>query len=208
MKKFLALMLLLTLVFIGVACGGDSGQGGGGVVKPTAVTITNAKGAYVMGEAVKLEVTVEPSNATVKTVEWTTSDDKVATVDGSGNVTLTTSHVVTSIAKTLTLTTSWIDTGITGTNLATGTWVVRVECSNSNPWYNEAWSGIMSWYADTTNSTDYDEIVLHKAGHASNDTTIYLRTIRSASSGRLKLQICASKAIGSSTYTFKFRNLI
>ena len=59
MKKFLALMLLLTLVFIGVACGEDSGQGGGGVVKPTSVAITNAKAEYVMGEPVKLEATVE-----------------------------------------------------------------------------------------------------------------------------------------------------
>ena len=86
MKKFLALMLLLTLVFIGVACGGDSGQGDG-VVKPTAVTITNAKTQYVMGEAVKLEAAVEPANATVKTVEWATSDDKVVTVDTNGTLT-------------------------------------------------------------------------------------------------------------------------
>ena len=88
MKKFLALMLLLTLVFIGVACGEDSGQGGGGgVVKPTSVAITNAKAEYVMGETVKLEATVEPANATVKTVEWTSSNELIAEVDQNGVVT-------------------------------------------------------------------------------------------------------------------------
>ena len=96
MKKFLALMLLLTLVFIGVACGEDSGQGGGGgVVKPTSVAITNAKAEYVMGEPVQLEATVEPANATVKTVEWTSSDDAIATIDANGNVTLKSAGEVT-----------------------------------------------------------------------------------------------------------------
>ena len=99
MKKFLALMLLLTLVFIGVACGEDSGQGGGGgVVKPTSVAITNAKAEYVMGEPVKLEATVEPANATVKTVEWTSSDDAIATIDANGNVTLKSAGEVTITA--------------------------------------------------------------------------------------------------------------
>ena len=88
MKKFLAIMLLLTLVFIGVACGDDSGQGGGGdVVKPTSVAITNAKAEYVIGEPVKLEASVEPSNATVKTIEWTSSNENVATIDANGNIT-------------------------------------------------------------------------------------------------------------------------
>ena len=86
MKKFIAFLLLFTLVFICVACGDDYGQGGG-VVKPTAVTITNAKTQYVMGEAVKLEAAIEPANATVKTVEWATSDDKVVTVDTNGTLT-------------------------------------------------------------------------------------------------------------------------
>ena len=88
MKKFLALMLLLTLVFIGVACGGGSGEGGkGGVVKPTAVTITNAKEQYVMGETVKLEAAIEPSNATVKTVEWKSSNESIVTIDANGALT-------------------------------------------------------------------------------------------------------------------------
>jgi len=36
----------------------------------------------------------------------------------------------------------------------------------------------MSWHTDSTNSGDADEILLHKAGHASSGNNIYLRTIR------------------------------
>ena len=117
---------------------------------------------------------------------------------------------VVTITKTLTITTNWADTGITGTNLESGTYVVQVsgihyEASNL---YNEIFSGVMSWYNGGTNSNDYDEILLHKAGHASNGRTIYLRTIRTFSGGYLKLQICSSVDFTSSSVTFKFRKLI
>ncbi|MBP3622241.1 MAG: hypothetical protein J6J16_10810, partial [Lachnospiraceae bacterium] len=107
--------------------------------------------------------------------------------------------------------TSWADTGITGTNLATGTYAVQmlVNDGTNTSQYNEHYSGIMSWFADTTNSTDADEILLHKAGHASNGRHVYLRTIRTASSGRLKLQISTTNAFtAASSITFKFKKLI
>lgn len=66
----------------------------------------------------------------------------------------------------------------------------------------------MSWYAGSTNNTDYDEIVLHKAGHASAGNTIYLRTIRK-SSGYLALQICCNKNCTEEiSYTITARRLL
>ena len=66
----------------------------------------------------------------------------------------------------------------------------------------------MSWYQASTNSTQADEIILHRAGHAPNAGDIYLRTERH-SSGTLMLQIRGSTSnSGSSNYVLKFRRMI
>ena len=121
------------------------------------------------------------------------------------------SNNLTTITKSLNVTQAWMDTGITSTNLpANGTYIVQVQVSandgTGNMWhcYN---SGVMSWYRDSTNDTDTDEIILHRSGHAYGKT-IYLRTVMQ-SSGVLKLQIGASAGIGAAyTYTFKFKRII
>lgn len=135
-----------------------------------------------------------------------------ASFDGSGNVTINaTANDITTITKSLKVTTSWMDTGIAGANLATGTYAVQMLINDgaNAAQYNEYYSGIMSWYSGTTNSGDADEILLHKAGHASNGRHVYLRIIRTTSSGNLKLQICSSDAFAAaSNITFKFKKLI
>lgn len=117
-------------------------------------------------------------------------------------------YSLTTITKNLNISTTWIDTGISGTDLATGSYMIQLSgmASSTGFWY-EIFTGTMSWYSGSTNSTDTDEILLHKAGHASNNKAIYLRTVRQAS-GSMKLQIASSHALGASNYTFKFRNLI
>ena len=121
----------------------------------------------------------------------------------------TTEYSLTTITKTLTVSTAWIDTGIAGTNLETGSYVIQMHINNSVlGMYNEQYSGIMSWYKDTTNSEDVDEILLHKAGHASTGRTYYLRTARHISSGRLHLEISCTHSHPSGGYQFKFRKLI
>ena len=50
----------------------------------------------------------------------------------------------------------------------------------------------MSLFSWTSNSGEADEILLHKAGHASNGKHVYLRTIRTTGGGYLKLQISCS----------------
>ena len=122
---------------------------------------------------------------------------------------------IKSITKSLTLTTSWLDTGINGTDLATGTYIIQVFVDNhgaNGQQYDEMYSGTMSWYSSNTNSTDHDEIVLHAAGHARNNKSIFLRVQRTltADTDDLKLQITSNRNATqtASNYIFKFRRMI
>ena len=82
----------------------------------------------------------------------------------------------------------WTDARpISGDALATGAYVVHFEVHGGGQWW-ERYTGIMSWYAEKTNSQDCDNIALHAAGHARNGQLIYLRTCR-AYGGRLRMQI-------------------
>lgn len=135
-----------------------------------------------------------------------------ASFDGSGNVTIkATANDITTITKLLNVTTSWVDTGIAGSNLESGTYAVQMYVNDGTNvgQYQEFYSGIMSWYSGTSNSGEADEILLHKAGHASNGKHVYLRTIRTTGGGYLKLQISCTHAFSAaSNITFKFKKLI
>ncbi|WP_120487808.1 Ig-like domain-containing protein [Brochothrix thermosphacta] len=52
----------------------------------TGVTLNKTTLAKIVGETEKLTATVVPANATDKTVTWTTSDAKIATVGADGTV--------------------------------------------------------------------------------------------------------------------------
>lgn len=171
----------------------------------TAQTITGAKTFTV--------------NVTAAGYKKTNSSDSYVLLGGGGHKAVSDfmlkteelSNNLTTITKSLNVTQAWMDTGITSTNLpANGTYIVQVQVSandgTGNMWhcYN---SGVMSWYRDSTNDTDTDEIILHRSGHAYGKT-IYLRTVMQ-SSRVLKLQIGASAGIGAAyTYTFKFKRII
>lgn len=119
-----------------------------------------------------------------------------------------------TFAFSLTLTTAWQNTSINASNLAAGTYAVQVFANDSavgGGQNNVYYSGIMSWYGSDTDSTDTNEIVLHRAGVASGSGCIYLRTQATITSDArdLMLQISAlTNNTGASTYTFKFRRLI
>lgn len=117
---------------------------------------------------------------------------------------------VTTITKSLLLTNNWKDTGIEGTALSTGSYMIQIMPTDNavTTQVNEYYTGIMSWYSGSTNSTDTDEIILHKAGQNANAKHIYLRVARSAS-GVLKLQIAYTEELTSATnITFKFKRMI
>ncbi|MCR5463421.1 MAG: Ig-like domain-containing protein [Bacteroidales bacterium] len=56
-------------------------------VSVTGVKLDNDKLELKAGETAQLTATVDPSNASDKSLEWTSSDAKIATVDASGKVT-------------------------------------------------------------------------------------------------------------------------
>lgn len=171
----------------------------------TAQTITGAKTFTV--------------NVTAAGYKKTNSSDSYVLLGGGGHKAVSDfmlkteelSNNLTTITKSLNVTQAWMDTGITSTNLpANGTYIVQVQVSandGTGNMYNCYNSGVMSWYRDSTNDTDTDEIILHRSGHAYGKT-IYLRTVMQIS-GVLKLQIGASAGIGAAyTYTFKFKRII
>lgn len=155
-----------------------------------------------------------------------TETDTLASVTARGNTTTSTiTHgglvpsagtgidQIYTVTDTLTLTTSWQDTSINAAELATGTYIVQVLANDfavGGGQYAEYYSGIMSWHAPDTNATQVDEIALHRAGHAPNSGTIFLRTKRQVSgSTGLRLEIAGTTVnTGTSNYTFKFRRMI
>ena len=56
-------------------------------INVTGVTIDKTELELVEGESAQLTATVSPENASDKSVKWTSSDEKVATVDNAGKVT-------------------------------------------------------------------------------------------------------------------------
>lgn len=138
---------------------------------------------------------------------YTPSEAKTLTITGSD---LFETYTFT---ESKTLTTNWQDTGISGADMAEGSYIIQLKTNDTATTglahYSEVYTGFLSWDSASTNSTDYDEIVLHKAGHASNGNNIYLRTTRKASSGYLTLQICCNKTCTTaSEYTITARRLL
>ena len=76
MKKLLALILALTLIFCATSCGRDV----------TMVTVSKTELVVNAGETANLTAKVSPVNARDKTVEWYSSNDGVCTVE-NGKVT-------------------------------------------------------------------------------------------------------------------------
>ena len=66
----------------------------------TGVTLSQTELTLYTGGTATLTATVEPSDATDKTVTWSSSDKAVATVDGSGNVTAVSPGTATITATT------------------------------------------------------------------------------------------------------------
>lgn len=157
--------------------------------------------------------------ATARTISLTGSVTGSASFDGSANISISTSIAnlggVVTITKSLKLTTDWMDTGILCSQLGnSGTYAVQIgpfsDYSVGSSQYNEYYSGIMSSYSGGSNSSAYDEIPLHRCGHAPNSGCIYLRILRvGENTSSPKIQIASAQNYTSAyRITFKFRQLI
>lgn len=145
------------------------------------------------------------------TVNGTTTHNGLTMTSGT-NV----DQLYTFTASSLQLSTSWQDVGISGSDLATGTYIIQMYIDSHDvggTHYNEFYSGVMSWYAGSTNSTVSDEIVLSRAGHAPNAENVFLRVIRSVVGDPedLRLQVSSTHnwtGIPADKPVFKFRRMI
>ena len=96
--KGLASVLTMAVMFGTVSCSDDDDKPDGSVAV-SAVAVSPTTATIKVGESTTLSATITPSDATDKTVTWSTSDEKVATVDagkvtavaeGSATITVTT----------------------------------------------------------------------------------------------------------------------
>lgn len=146
----------------------------------------------------------------------TTSNVTFNTIEHSGLVLTQGTNIdqYYELSQLLQITTGWQDTSIVSTSLPTGTYIVQIyanDASAGGGHTNEYYSGIMSWYSSDTNSTVFDEIVLHRAGQGPGSGAIFLRVQRTltADTDDLKLQISSTvNGTQQSLYTFKFRRLL
>ncbi|MDR2906416.1 MAG: Ig-like domain-containing protein [Bacteroidales bacterium] len=98
MKKtfiYIAMVAIACTAFI--ACDKDNGES---AVSVTSVELNFTQDTLIVGETLQLYRTLLPSDATNKTVTWTSSDDAIATVNNNGLVT-----AVTKGDATITVTT-------------------------------------------------------------------------------------------------------
>ena len=83
--NYLRFTLLVTLAFAGVSCHPESEKEKS--VEVTGVSVMPLTKTLNEGETCQLEATVIPADASDRTVEWSSNDDKVAVVNADGLVT-------------------------------------------------------------------------------------------------------------------------
>lgn len=82
MKRIVSVILVLTLVLCLMAAASAEGD-----VKIKSVSPADKKVVLAPGTTWQAEVNIKPEDATNKTLEWTSSDEKIATVDENGVIT-------------------------------------------------------------------------------------------------------------------------
>ena len=89
-EKFL--IVIIALVISLTSCGGGGGNDNGGMYTPpenvsvSSITISSTSAEVNVGSSIQLTVTISPSNATDKTVGWSSSNSSIAEVSSSGQV--------------------------------------------------------------------------------------------------------------------------
>ena len=108
--KGLASVFTMAVMFGTVSCSDDDDDSK--PVAVSAVSVSPATATVKVGESVTLSATITPSDAAEKTITWTSSDDKIATVDagkvtgvaeGSATITATTKDGGKTATSTVTV---------------------------------------------------------------------------------------------------------
>jgi len=99
--KVLGVIALVAVIgFSFASCGDDSGGGGGTPVSVTDVTLNRTSLSLAVGSSETLTVIFTPSNATNKSVTWTSNNTAIATVTNGGVVRAVATGSTTIIVKT------------------------------------------------------------------------------------------------------------
>lgn len=124
---------------------------------------------------------------------------------------------VISITKNLKVTRDWMDTGITSelSNFpqGNGTYVIQIDAtaiSNSTDLWPSLYSGVITIYNGTNNTSETEEVILHRAGHATAKR-LYIRTQPTLNTGGKysKIQIASSSDFSQAyDIIFKFKKII
>ena len=124
-------------------------------VKVSSLTLTVGKSELLVGETLQCNATVSPSNALIKRLEWTSSDESVATVDATGLISAV--GVGSTVIKAATTDGSGISKSITikvvENQVATSTLVFNeVMASNVDEFVSPAYNfdGWVEFYNTTT----------------------------------------------------------
>ena len=181
------------------------------VIDPTSVALSKTDASLKINEQVKLQYTVSPANADVKSVVWTSSNTEVATVDfqgiitahKAGKATITARVVGTSIKASCKVTVTEEKMSITAagnTTLLTDAFTSTTYWSNANNFISNgemrvAWtSGLNAQtkrgynISKDAGSISFKCVILEHMG-----TTDASRRL-SVSFGKYELQLCNSQA--------------
>lgn len=178
-------------------------------VKVESIALDESTKTLEMGESFTLEATVFPENATNKKYTWSTSDEKVATVDGG---------IVSSVGKgTATITATTEDGAKTATCVVTVNPPIAVESIQVKPaditlykgdYYTEAvitvapenaYNKEFTWTSDNSAIAEYDGkgVRAKEAG----ETTITFTTKDGAKTATLKVKVNDRQTSGNGTLT-------
>lgn len=91
-------------------------------------------------------------------------------------------------------------------HLTNGTYTVS-SILNDSTFVDYRISGLVSWYTGSVNTTDIDEVVLHRNGRSASSASFFMRT-NSISGSVSFLEIGCDYIIPSSSYTFTFVKVI
>ena len=109
------------------------------LVKAQSITINSEADELYGGDQMQLSVAISPENATYKTVEWTSSDESVATVDANG---VLTAQMTEESEVPVTITATALDgSGVTATKQITIRQIVQPEEVTIDPSFdNTTWA--------------------------------------------------------------------
>ena len=208
-KKFLITAILcIILAFAGgCSCGtsGGNNNGNNGNVAVTGVTLNKASTSIVLAQTEQLTATVNPTNATDKTVFWSSNSNSVASVSATGLVTA--NSIGTAIITVRTSDGNYTDTctvtvvegyvAVEGVNIASTSANIMVSQQLSISYTvlpAIATNKDVTWLSDNPSVATVDDGVV--TGVAEGTATITVKTVDGEFTDTITINVTALKVTG------------